>query len=308
MGGFLACILALGIQAPGTCPSTADVALRLAPLLPPESESSASDSASLDEAADGSLTVSLARSDGEVIASRRLPRAPTCAEQAETVAVTLAVWETRLHSPVSLRLDRLPPVPSSTTVASVVAVPDEDLVARPVEVGSPTSGLSLALGGGVAGGWQPGSWAPGGRLEMMLARPDSPWRGHLSVVGLGAHTTSLPPGQAGWWRTYLAFGADYSIPLGSRFTAVAGAAGAAGLVSIGGSGYLIDHHTWSADWGAEILTRIEWRRGRVRSWFGLALVTWVRHQNLELTAGQTAAVLSRAEPMAALGADFLWGQ
>jgi hypothetical protein len=49
-----------------------------------------------EENGDGSLTLSLARFDPGTITRKRLLRARTCSEQAETVAVALAVWEAQI--------------------------------------------------------------------------------------------------------------------------------------------------------------------------------------------------------------------
>ena len=39
---------------------------------------------------------------------------------------------------------------------------------------------------------------------------------------------------------------------------------------------------------------------------GLAVVTWLRQQTLEVTGTAASLVLPRAEPMLALGTDFYW--
>ena len=301
-----ALLLAISIQAPGTCPTGADVERQLAPLLPPGFESATPDVAAIDENADGSLTLSLARFDQGTIVRRRLPRAQSCADQAQTVAVTLAVWEAQIHPEISLRLDRL--LPARTPVAEVPVAPDRDALVLRASPPAPTGGTPIALGAGFAGAWQPDSFAPAGRIDLMFSRTQRPWRARLSVVGLGPHGTSLPPGQATWWRLYLALGADASIGLGRRWALVAGAAGVVGALRLMGSGYTDNRRVWNTDVGAEFQARVEWRAGRVRPWLGLALVTWLRSQTLEVTGADSSPALPRAEPMAALGADFIWGQ
>src|SRR5690348_8668873 len=94
---WAALVVAMRIQAPGTCPASADVERQLAPLLPAGIMAGVPDIAALEENADGTLTLSLAQFDRGAITRRRLPRANTCQEQAQTVAVALAVWEAQIH-------------------------------------------------------------------------------------------------------------------------------------------------------------------------------------------------------------------
>src|SRR4029077_6133105 len=121
------------------------------------------------------------------------------------------------------------------------------------------------LGAGLIGDWQSGSLAPGGRVDATLGTSrdglDVPWRVRLSLGGLGPHPISLPPGQASWWRMYLAPGADYTWPLDPRWALTLGAGGALGAVRISGSGYSVNHRVTSTDLGAEVLARIERRGG-----------------------------------------------
>jgi hypothetical protein len=294
--------LTMQIQGAGSCPAAGEVEGKLAPLLPPDFMESSADRAVIAEGADGALSVSLARPDGRTVGQRRLPRAATCAEQAETVAVTLAVWEAQIHPEISLRLDGLTAAPSS----AVVAVPpsNRELALRaPIEPRH-TKVTTWAVGAGLVGSWQPGSVAPGGRLDAMLGAVDRPWRWQLSLAGLGKHTLSLGPGQANWWRVYLALGADYALPLGRRWALALGAAGVAGLATADGSGFSTDRTARAVDLGVEGMLRVEVRLGAVRPWLGLTLVTWLRQQTLEVTGTATSVVLPRAEPMIAVGADF----
>ena len=125
----VASLLAMQVQGAGSCPSPGEVEEKLAPLLPVGFASGSSDLAAIAEQADGTLSVSLARPDGKTVARRRLPRAATCSEQAQTVAVALAVWEAQIHPEISLRLDRLA---ASAAPPSTVSPPaaDGDLVIR----------------------------------------------------------------------------------------------------------------------------------------------------------------------------------
>src|SRR5262245_28460586 len=87
-GLIVSWLLALQIEGAGSCPAAAEVEGRLIPLLSPGFASVSTDHAIIAADGDG-LSVSLARPDGIIVARRRLPRAGTCSEQEETVAVTL---------------------------------------------------------------------------------------------------------------------------------------------------------------------------------------------------------------------------
>ncbi len=276
----------------------------LAPLLPVGFFSSATDQAAIVEEPDGTLSVSLARPDGQ-ITRRRLPRAATCTEQAQTVAVALAVWEAQIHPEISLRLDRLAAAPPPSSPASPPPA-GGDLVIQRASESAPTRSLDLGVGAAAMGAWQPGSFAPGARLEAILGTTGGAWRARLSIAGVGTHAESLSPGQARWWRLYLALGADYAIRLGRRWDVALGAAGVLGVATVEGVGYTSDRTTRTTDLGVEPMLRIDWRLDAIRPWVGLALVTWLRRQTLDVTGTTASLVLPRAEPMVALGTDFDW--
>ena len=305
IGLVVAAWLALQVQGAGSCPSPAEVEEKLAPLLPVGFASGSTDRAAVAEEADGTLSVSLARADGKIIARRRLPRAATCGEQAQTVAVALAVWEAQIHPEISLRLDRLAAAPTPSSTASPPAA-DGDLVIQRAGGNPPSRPLDLGVGAAAMGAWQPGSIAPGARLDAVLGTARGAWRARLSVVGLGTHSESLPPGEARWWRLYFALGADYAFPLGRRWDLALGAAGVLGVATVEGAGYTTDRTTRTTDLGVESMLRVDLRLGGVRPWLGLALVTWLRQQTVDVTGRAASLVLPRAEPMIALGTDFYW--
>jgi hypothetical protein len=203
-----------------------------------------------------------------------------------------------------LRLDRLAsPMPSRTAAPPAA---DGDLVIQRAAANAPPRPLDFAVGAGAMGAWQPGSIAPGARLDATLGRTGGSWRGRLSAAGVGAHAESLSPGQARWWRLYFALGADYEIPVGRRWNLVLGLAGVLGVASVEGVGYTNDRTTRTTDLGVECMLRIGVRLGAVRPWLGLAVVTWLRQQTLDVTGSGASLVLPRAEPMIALGTDFYW--
>ena len=122
--------------------------------------------------------------------------------------------------------------------------PPASAPARSVAVGA------AVVGAGVIGSGQPTSVAPGGRIDATLDAAGWPLRWRLSASALGKHQESLPPGEADWWRLYVALGADYLIPLGRRWELSLGAAGVLGVASVEGNGFMVDRAAESTDWGS----------------------------------------------------------
>lgn len=60
------------IEAAGACPAASDIERQRAPLMPADLESSGADVAWVDEEPDASVVISLVRSDGSLLARRRL--------------------------------------------------------------------------------------------------------------------------------------------------------------------------------------------------------------------------------------------
>jgi hypothetical protein len=304
MGALLATlVLAIEIHASGDCPGAAQVQRQLEPLLGEAAAAGTADVATIKGERDGSLSVSLADAGGRAIGDRRLPRARSCGDQAETVAVTLAVWEAQLHPEISLRLDRLSP--EAAPPPPPVAAPETTLV-RPASPARRSRRATGRLGVAAVGDAQSSVWAPGARIGFSLGPAEARWRLRVAAVGVGHHTLDLPPGQATWWRAFLVLGAEADVARGRRWAAVLGAGAVGGVASISGSGFAVDHDTRSLDLGGEASARLEWRPGRLYPWLGASVVGWARRQALELQGVSTGSALPRVEPMAALGADFVW--
>jgi hypothetical protein len=293
-------LLAIEIHGAGECPAAGDVERRLGPLLGAPTAADPSDVATIKHAADGTLSVSLADSAGRPLGDRRFPRAGSCENQAETVAVTLAIWEAQIHPEISLRLDRLSPE------ATPAPAQPEPTTLRHVPEAAPHAGTTVTLGASVAGDWQSGAVAPAGRVELGLGPAGSRWRARFGVLGVARHTLDVAPGQASWWRASFSVGADLDVARGRHFALVLGADALGGVASISGAGFAVNRTSRSVDAGGELRARVEWRPGRVRPWVGVALVGWVRRQGLDLEGTGTASALPRLEPLAALGADIAW--
>ena len=295
--------VALNVQAAGGCPGAADVTRQLTPLL--GDDTATRDVATIVSSADGSVSLSLADPSGQSIGARSLPPARTCAEQAKAVAVTLAVWEAQLHPEIALALDRLAPAePPAAPARSEVVV-----VARPAPAVPAPAPWAFSLGVAVMGDLQSSAWAPGARLELGLGPAGARWRGRLAVAGVGQHHLELPPGTVSWSRAFVQVGADVDVARGRHGAFTVGAGAIGGVASISGAGFPTDRATRSIDVGGEARARGEARlgsQGHIRPWVGIAAAMWVRRQGLAIEGTTTVAALPRFEPVAALGADFVW--
>ena len=96
---------------------------------------------------------------------------------------------------------------------------------------------------------------------------------------------------------------------GHRLGIVVGAGALTGVASISGAGFPVDRSTRSFELGGELDARVEVRLGRtgfVRPWVGAAVAMWARSQGLEIEGSASSAALPRVEPIAMVGADFVW--
>ena len=285
-----ASLFALEIHATGGCPGASEIERQIAPLL--GSEARTSDVATVTRGADGAFVVALADAHGGAIEQRRLPPAGTCRDEAETIAVTLAIWEAQIHPEISLRLDRLSPESAPPTI-----------VAAPAPL---VRGRTAALGVAVGGDVQAGEGAPAGRVALSYGRQGGRLRARLAAVGVGRHTIDVGPGAATWWRGFLALGVEGDLLRGRRWAIALGVAATGGVAAISGSGFAVNRGTHSLEVGGEASLRGLLRTGPVQPWLGVSAVGWLRRQDLELQGVSTASALPRWEPMAAFGADFVW--
>ena len=193
------------VQGVGTCPSAAEVTVRLEPLLPVAARAGegAADVVVL-EASAAQAFVRLRDPDGRVAQERVLEAGLSCADRATEAAVLVAAWEADLHADVAFpdteppRVAPSVPVPSAMVgappSASPVPVPAATVsaahMAPPLVAGPPfeaTLGVELLLAtpsdaGATPAGSIETTWSRGGR-----------WHGRAAISATGAHTLALPP-------------------------------------------------------------------------------------------------------------------
>lgn len=302
MGFFLASLLwAMEIHAPGACPSSAAIGRQLTPLLGEGELAGLADVARLVRAPDGALVLELADPEGKSLGERRFPRR-SCQDEAETVAVTLAIWEAQIHPEISLRLDRLAPAVRAPAAEAPLTASSatEPLNARA------SLPLSWSLGVAAVADRQAGEWVPGGRIELGVGPQARRWRVRVALLGTARHRNALLTGQARWWRAAAAAGVAVDL-IEARHAAVElGGAGLLGLVVASGLGFGSDESSRSLDFGAEAWLRGRWKAGRVSLWGGPALVGWARRQALDVAGETTSTALPHLAVTLAFGLDFVW--
>jgi hypothetical protein len=312
---LIAASAAIDVRTQGQCPSAAEVMQRLRPILPQPSAGSppAPDVAAVEERADGTLSISLSLSSGGLVGQRSLPRAPSCADQADAVAVTLAVWEAALHPDITLALDRLPldasraaaPPPSRPPQpAPPAAVATQAAPASPRESGRFRLGVGFGVGQALGGR---SSFVPEAQIDgaWSLALPSDGWRLRLSARATGEHVMDVATGEAHWQRLSLAAAIDrVSAIAGTSWKIMLGAGPVAGALRLRGSGFAVDRSEILPDVGGAGAARLERRVGQWSAWLAVTLTWWLRSQQLQVLGvdpGSPDVELPRGEAAATLG-------
>lgn len=300
IGNLAPLLLMLQVHGAGSCPSPKEVETHLLPLLPRDFGATGIDEANLEEHEDRSLELSLALSEGGTPFHKVLPASAPCAERAELVAVTLAIWEAQLHPEIALSVDPLSPDPASSPAPA--EAPDRAEPAAP-----PAQGHELVLGVGLSGVALASAPAPGGSVILTMRKAGSPWGAHLAGVVVGSRTVVLPPGEASYWRSYGMLGADLALWRSAGWSLELQAGAAIGAVRIDGNGYPTNRNDWNVDLGVDAGVRFGRRDGQLRPWLGADLVTWLRRQQLDLVGAPTSQALPRFDWALTLGVDFPLG-
>jgi hypothetical protein len=288
---------AVKVEGGGGCPSPADVAARLEPLLPPGPAEAAPRRALMSR--DGrDLRVELRDADGAVLAFRRLGAA-ACGDLAAAAAVVIATWEVELRGRgvVGLWPDAPPPPPP----------PPPPPVVRAPPPAPPAPALEVALGGAalVAAGAS-GGLAPGLLLELRGARPAGWLGGTVGLILEGDRSLPLEGGFVTWRRAVLLAGAFARRPIRSGVVGLEADAGAmAAVLSLRGVGFTQDDTLAVMDAGATASGRLTLRILSLRPWVGAGVRVWPIAREAAVAGPSGASApgrnLPRGEVFVALG-------
>jgi hypothetical protein len=296
------------VRGGATCPSTDEVASRLAPLLPQAAPlgNDRADVVVLDATRERA-TVRLLDSDGRVAHERVVDGKLSCSERATQAAVLVATWEAQLHAEVAF-----PPMPEgssslpSSTEHQAIAVPDATPVAtlgtRLAE--PPARRIDLRLGGELFVAAPPDAGlAPAGSVEALWST-DSRWHARVAVLATGSHTVTLPPGKVTWRRGALAAGAVFDLTRGSLRLAARGDFLVAAILARG-SGFALDENATSLQMGADVGLRLALRLApRVDAWADVGFAAFPGAQRLSVLNVATAPQIPATEIDGGLGLSF----
>jgi hypothetical protein len=258
--GFVASIVT-GVVLSGElhCPELQSIEKRLVDLIP-ASPGVSPDRATLAPSGTG-ISVELLRPDGSLIVRRVVPRQTSCDDTAETIAVTIASWESRVRTPVDLPLG-FPTHP--TPVAIAAPAPRASSLAWEVEV---------SFLGSIAGG----SFAPGAAADVFLGRKRFPLGVRLGLAGMDGREVALGTGRAAWGRLALTISPTVEV-VAKVIHVELHADVAAAWLFMQGRGFSSNYsdNVFDPALGGGIRASVE--RWSVTPWMDVTLLGWVLHQ------------------------------
>jgi len=289
---------AVRVEGGGACPSPADVAQRLAPLLPPAAPDRAARRAVLSREG-RELRVELREADGAVLAHRHLGAAP-CGDLAAAAAVVIATWEVELRGRGVLGL--WPESAQPRPAAPPAPPPPPAVRAAPPSV---PSRIELAIGAAALGGaGASGGVAAGALVEARGRRPGGILGLTLALLWQGERSLPLAGGSVAWRRTAVVLGPSLRRPLGARGVAVEADAGVvAAALLLRGAGFSRDAVLAVFDPGATVSARVSVRAGSLIPWIGAGIWAWpVTHETaVQGATGAGTRDLPRGEVFISLG-------
>ena len=299
----------LGVRGDTTCPSPAEVANRLGPMLPRDAafpEGAWVELGELQSSIPGRLDVevrlTLEGEEGEdgPEAVRRVQRVGTCADLAEAVAVVASAWATRYAS-LPVAMPSLPPPglrdlsPRAEPPMLRVAPPERP---RPVQFG-------IGAGTGVVGGG-------GGGLGFLLTGELSARRGwlvgRLALAGTSDRDLALSPGNVSWRRLLLL--PSVGLAVGRRALSFEVGVGAAvGGTWVQGHGFAVNASDARVALGLAPGLRVA--RALTSSgpslWLAVQGFVWLRPHELSVDLSGTSRKLPVLDGSVAVGMTFPLG-
>jgi hypothetical protein len=289
--------LALGpvaVEGTAACPAAADIAARVAALLPAAHTTDAPDVVRLDDDAAGALRVTLNRPDGTPLGERALARTFSCDDLAAAVAVVVAAWESDVHpefqpppgpAPAISVTPTSPPVPRARTPTRF------DVGAALSGSLAPTSdGAGPALGALLAGSWTPAHARVGARLTLATTT---------------LRDLSLASGHVSWRRFEAGLGPQLRLTsVDKRWALDLHADARLAWLKAAGDGFTNDSSAGSVDPGIGAGVRVLRFQGDVAPWLELAADEWPRGQQAYATPSGASVTLPRFDATLALGLSF----
>jgi hypothetical protein len=276
-------LLLAGIEVTGdtTCPTAAEIATRLAPLLPAQTQPSAAHRVTV-RREPAALLLTLEQADGATMATRRLAASAPCADLAAAAAVVIATWQVELEGQgtIGLWLDAPPaPVP-----------PPDPPPRRPA--------VSLGVAGHAARA--AGDTAPAAGLEAVLGLGEGRGEAWLGLTGIGMHGVAHGPGRLTWSRLAVQAGARATVRSG-WLRADGGAGVGVSYLRLAGAGYDPDRTAAALDPGVTLSARLGVERAGLYVWGGATLAAWPLTRELRVENLAAPRRMPRGEVLLSLG-------
>jgi hypothetical protein len=289
----------LEVTGDSTCPTPAEVADRLAELLPPAAERRGVPAGThvVVTHAESAAQLMLRGSRGEDLATRALPAEGSCADLASAAAVIVAAWRADLDPELAPAV-HLPAPAAPPPVLAVSASPPPVALTK-----VPPSPRAFAVGLGLLMSETGGSFAPGATLAGWMGLGD---RFALDASVFGATSRSADvgalPGVASWTRVALAVGPALAARRG-RLRGSVHVQALAGLLHVKGVGLNL------ADAGADTTLQVgaaagarqEIVSGTSAFWVGLDVCLWPGDQRLVVQNVSEQGHLSRVDVLVSAG-------
>lgn len=300
------------VRAAGVCPSAADVAARLGPLLPAASHDGAANPDVVELAErPAELHVRLRDPDGSVSHDRVLVAGPSCGERAAAAAAIIAAWEADLHADVAFPTSPEPPVapaPEPARPPEVPAEPPPIIVTAPGAGGRyeatavpPVATVGVELFAAAPGGGGP---VPAGSAEVTRSLTDR-IHGRASMLATGIHALTLGPGQVTWRRVGLGLGAIVDLTRGRLWTRGRADVSVAAVFAQG-RGFSINQNATSWQIGLDLGGRVGVNlTPRISLWADVGMADFPGAQRFSVENAGSAPPVPGLEVQAGLGLSFL---
>jgi hypothetical protein len=253
------------------CPSPAEVAVQLAPLLP---ASAMVPNIALLETRGSSVHIVLSSSDGDRIGERQLERSGTCDELAAAAAVVIATWQT------AVRREFVTPLPSPPAGQAHAS-------RKPASSPAATKRMEGEVDVGLGMSFDMVGHAAAGALGIWLA-PAGFWGGlRVSAMLSGWRQEELGEGHLRWTRWALLLGPEARLLAGPAVASVRLQA-AFGILRLTGGGFEENRSHQAPALAVGSGLRVALRSVGWRPWIGLEGLFWPRAETAgEIPGGST---------------------
>jgi hypothetical protein len=290
----------MDVRGDSACPPPSEVGTALVGLVAPVPAPAAPDVVEITGAGD-SVTLRLWNAAHQLLAERRVPPSPSCAERARAAAVIVAAWEAHLRAGAAPMWPLPPgaPAPASPPLPRPDAPP---VAARPATP-PPPAPVQVETRAAVLVSVAAGDVAPAALLEARLTRRGSRLAVGIGVLAVGAHSIAVASGRGSWHR----FGGVVDLQSTAAWQTLAlqlHAGLALAAVSIVGESLPVTDGATILDPGALAGLRLGLRGHSPSPWLEAAAAYWPRSHTLYVAGSTASQDLPLFEALLGVGISF----